>query len=360
MPTVKFSNDNAQFFNTLRHRVNQYFQVRCISSTGDYNLYLKTAILVSLMICNYVWLVFYTPTGFITGLILCGTLGFLFAAIGFNVMHDGAHGSYSNKPWMNAIMAGSLDFLGGSSYMWHFKHNVAHHSFTNINDMDEDIHIRPMIRTNDKQKQLRIHRFQHIYSMFLYSFSYVIWIFVNDYSKYFKKKIANSVVIPLMSTNQKIQFWGTKIIYLILFVVIPVFRVGLIKTLIGYGLLVFVCGILVGITFQLAHINGETEFIAPEGESFVIENEWAIHQINTTANFATKQRWHNWFWGGLNFQIEHHLFPRISHVHYPAISKIVKQTCREFDVPYSEFPTVASAITSHLTHLKALGTPIIA
>ena len=287
MPTVKFANNNAQFFITMKNRVNQYFQDRKISTKGNLKLYIKSAIIVTLMIVNYIWLVFFTPDHFLMSLALCSTLGFLFAAIGFNIMHDGAHGSYSEKNWLNKAMSYSLDILGGSSYMWHFKHNVAHHSFTNILEMDEDIHIRPFIRTNVNQKRFGIHRFQHIYGLPLYSLSYGIWIFVNDYSKYFKRRIAHSVVIPKMTLQQNLQFWLTKVLYLAIFIAIPIWQVGLLKTVLGYSLLVIVCGILVGITFQLAHVNGEVEFVAPEGESFVVENEWAIHQINTTANFNT-------------------------------------------------------------------------
>jgi linoleoyl-CoA desaturase len=241
-----------------------------LAMTGNYQLYAKTAILVSLLILNYIWLVFFTPHNMVIGLLLCGTMGFLFAAIGFNVMHDGAHGSYSKKSWLNKLMSYSLDLLGGSSYMWYFKHNVAHHSFTNIEDMDEDINIKPLMRVNKEQKQLRIHKFQHYYGLFLYSLSYFIWIYVNDFQKYFKRRIAHSVVIPKMTFRQNLHFFLTKAAYVIIFVVIPIWQVGFLKTLMGYGLMVVVTGILIGITFQLAHINAETDFVAPEGESFVV------------------------------------------------------------------------------------------
>lgn len=356
MTTVKFTNNNTQFFSTLRNRVNTYFDDRKISPTGNYILYLKTAILVLLLIATYVWLVFFTPNHIWLDLLLCSAMGFLFAAIGFNVMHDGAHGSYSKKSWLNKLMSYSLDLMGGSSFMWNFKHNVAHHSFTNIAGMDEDIDIRPFIRINDNQKQFWIHRFQHIYGLLLYGLSYFMWIYVNDFQKYFKHKVAEGVIIPPMTWRQQLHFWSTKIAYLAIFVAIPIWQVGLLETVLGYGMLVFVCGILIAITFQLAHVHGEAEFIAPVGDNYLVENDWAIHQINTTANFATKQKWHAWFWGGLNFQIEHHLFPRISHIHYPAISKIVKQTCQEFNIAYTEFPTVVNAIYSHLMYLKTLGT----
>mgnify|MGYP000863913908 CR=1 FL=1 len=353
--TIKFANNQSQFFNTLRKRINQYFDENKIKVTGNLKLYAKTIILVSLLVADYVWLVFYTPHYTLVSLMLCAIMGFLFAAIGFNVMHDGAHGSYSTKSWLNNMMAHSLELLGGSSYMWKYKHNVAHHSFTNIEGMDEDIDIKPFLRVNKSQKWYWIHQFQHIYSLLLYGFTYIMWIYFNDLKKYFSKKVTDATPIPNMKAKDHLIFWGTKLGYLAIFLVIPVWQVGIGKTLLGYGMLVFVCGVLIAITFQLAHVNDQAEFISPTGANYEIENEWAIHQINTTANFATKQKWHAWFWGGLNYQIEHHLFPRISHIHYPAISKIVKQTCKEFGVAYNEFPTVVSAIYSHLMHLKALG-----
>ena len=355
MPTVKFANNNSLFFTTLRSRVNEYFLLNRLSSTGNTILYVKSAILISMMLLNYVMLVFFTPDNAILAYGLCATLGFWFAAIGFNVMHDGAHASYSDKKWLNTLMANTLEVMGGSSFLWHFKHNVAHHSFTNIEEMDEDIKIKPLMRTNDNQVKLKFHRFQHWYCLFIYSLSYFIWIYVNDFKKYSRQKIAQSVVIPDMTSRQTMQFWGAKFMYAIIFILIPILKVGLLATFTGHVVFVFTCGILIGVTFQLAHVNGETEFIAPEGDELYIENEWAIHQVNTTANFATKHKWHNWFWGGLNFQIEHHLFPKVSHVHYPAISKVVKQTCREFNVTYAEFPTVASALRSHLKHLRDMG-----
>lgn len=355
MPTVKFLNNNALFFTTLRNRVNEYFHLNKLSTTGNYKLYTKSVLLFTMMILNYIYLVFFTPTNTLIALSLCASLGFWFAAIGFNVMHDGAHASYSDKKWLNKLMANSLEVMGGSSFLWHFKHNVAHHSFTNIEDMDEDIKIKPLMRTNDNQVKLKYHRFQHLYCLFIYSLSYFIWIYVNDFKKYSRKKIAHSVVIPEMNTHQTIQFWGAKVMYVIVFILLPILKVGLLATFLGHLVLLFTCGTLIGITFQLAHVNGETEFIAPAGDELLIENEWAIHQVNTTANFATKHKWHNWFWGGLNFQIEHHLFPKVSHVHYPAISKVVKKTCKEFNVTYAEFPTVASALRSHLKHLKEMG-----
>lgn len=355
MTSIKFNSTNTQFFATLRKRVNQYFEDNKIQPTGNYKLFIKTGLLIAGLAGCYTWLVFYTPASILLALFLCSLMGILFAAVGFNVMHDGSHGSYSNINWLNTIMAHTLNLLGGSAYMWKHKHNFAHHSFTNIEGMDEDIDIKPFLRVNTSQKKYWFHRWQHIYSFLLYGFTYLIWIFFQDFRKYFSRKVTALIEIPKLNLSQHIIFWMTKITYATTFFILPIWQVGVLKTLLGYGMLVFVCGILIAIVFQLAHVHEEAAFVEPKGEPFVIENDWAIHQINTTANFATRQSWHNWFWGGLNFQIEHHLFPRISHIHYPAISKIVKQTCREFNIAYNEFPTVVSAIYSHLTHLRKLG-----
>lgn len=355
MSKVKFINNQPVFFNTLRERIDSYFKQNQIKSTGDFRLYSKTIILLTTMVGIYTWLVFFTPPTFLA-LILCGVLGLNFATIGFNVMHDGAHGSYSKKGWVNECMAYTLNMMGGSSYMWKLKHNVNHHSFTNIEGVDDDIDIKPFIRVHAEQKGYWFHRFQHIYSLLLYGLTYLFWIYFRDFTKYFSGKIAAETKLKKMNLKEHFIFWTSKVIYTFIFLVIPVMQLGLVNTLIGYGVMVFVTGVILAVVFQLAHVVESTEFVAPTtDDEKKIETEWAVHQIKTTANFATDNKVVNWMLGGLNFQVEHHLFPRISHVHYPKINKIVKQTCREFNINYLEFPTMSSAVKSHLLHLKRVG-----
>jgi linoleoyl-CoA desaturase len=93
----------------------------------------------------------------------------------------------------------------------------------------------------------------------------------------------------------------------------------------------------------------------PNVQTGKVEDEWAVHQLKTTANFATKSKFVSWFTGGLNFQIEHHLFPHISHIHYPAISEIVKDVCKEYNIHYIEYPKVRLAVASHVAHLREMG-----
>lgn len=158
-----------------------------------------------------------------------------------------------------------------------------------------------------------------------------------------------------MSTADRFSFWSFKILHLALFVVLPIYTVGFTPWLIGFLAYGFFAGFILSIVFQLAHIVEDTEFPVPAQPINKIEDEWAIHQLKTTANFATRNKFVCWWVGGLNFQIEHHLFPKISHVHYPQISKIIKKACADYGLPYIEYPKMRQAVVSHVTHLRQLG-----
>jgi linoleoyl-CoA desaturase len=320
--------------------------------TGNFSLLFKACLFSVCYLLVYVHLVFFTPSVWIA-IPECIFFGLLTAAIGFNVMHDGAHGSFSKYPFLNKIAGSSLNFLGGSAIMWNMKHNIIHHTYTNIDGIDDDIEARPWLRFATTQKKMKLHKFQQYYFWFLYALLHLMWIFMSDYQKYFKRKIGP---IPLrkMTLYEHISFWTAKLIYAFMLIVLPILLLGFTTWLIGFLLITMVTGFAISIVFQLAHTVEHTDFPLP-GDSGKIENEWAIHQIHTTANFATKNKTISWLLGGLNFQIEHHLFPRISHVHYPAISKIIKKTCGEYGINYIEFPKMTQAIVSHVHYLKRLG-----
>lgn len=358
MAKVTFNNRQSPFFDALRERIDEYFKKQNISPTGNFKLYSKTIILCAATVVLYFTLVFaHIPVW--ASLLLCSLLGLTFAAVGFNVMHDGAHGSYSKNKTVNTIMSWSLNLMGGSSFMWKIKHNHIHHSFTNIDGIDDDIDIRPWMRVNESQPRYWFHRFQHWYWVVLYGMTYAMWIYYMDFHKYFTHKVGPTP-IRKMKPAEHIGFWFTKLLYIALFLGLPVYTKGWIATIVGYSVVIFICGLTIASVFQLAHVVEDTEFPTPDPASNKIESEWALHQIRTTANFATNSKWVSWFMGGLNFQVEHHLFPRISHIHYPNISKIVKETCREFNVKYIEYPTVMSAIGAHVRHLRSLGQPSLA
>lgn len=352
MHPLKFNGNQSDFYTELKMRVNEYFSNKNKKQSGDSRLYTKAAILISGFLACYVVLVFFTPNLWIS-LALCMLMGVFCAGIGFNVMHDGGHGSFSEKKSFNRMAALTLNFLGCSSFFWNIKHNIVHHTYTNVDGHDDDIENGPLLRMASSQKRYVIHRYQQFYWLFVYGLIYIAWIFLLDFNKYFKRQVGikKNIEIPV-STH--IGFWLTKLIYIGLFIVIPVWQVGLWPFVAGYSLFMFTTGVIISVVFQLAHCIEEMQFpVADKIEK--LETDWATHQMLTTSNFATRSKIVSFFTGGLNFQVEHHLFPKISHIHYPAVSKIVREVSGKHNVPYFEQPSVLSAVVSHVRFLRDLG-----
>jgi linoleoyl-CoA desaturase len=353
MQMPKFSSSSQNFHTDLKKRINHYFEQKGKSMTGNFALYLKAFILGISFLAIYVHLVFFTPPALIA-ILECVLLGCVISAIGFNIMHDGGHGSFSKSKVINQMAALSLNVLGGNSFIWHNKHNLIHHSYTNVDGVDDDINIQPFMRMSMNQKRLKVHRYQHVYFWGLYAMLYILWIFMLDYNKYFKKQVGE-VPLKKMSAMDHFNFWFFKVVHAFVFIALPIYMTSVGMWAIGFAVTATVTGLLISIVFQLAHTVEHTTFPLANVDTNRIENEWAIHQVNTTANFATHNRLVSWLVGGLNFQIEHHLFPKISHVHYPAVSKIVRQACEDHGIKYIEYPHVHEAIASHVMFLKQLG-----
>ena len=352
MATPKFATNKQSFHSELKKRINDYFATAEISPTGNYKLYIKAAILLVGTCLTYVHLVFFTPPA-VFAILESALLGGLISAIGFNIMHDGSHGSFSKSPFINKCAAITLGILGGSPFMWNMKHNVVHHAYTNIDGVDDDIDAKPFLRMASTQKKYQIHKFQHWYFWFLYCLLHFYWSFVADYTKYFSKQI-QGIPLKKMDFKDHFSFWFFKIVYYSLFIVVPIIRIGFADWLIGFVCFTAVTGFILSIVFQLAHTVEHTHFPMPDTATGKLEDEWAIHQLKTTANFATNNKFISWFVGGLNFQIEHHLFPKISHIHYPAISKIIKKACQEYGVQYVEYGKMSQAIVSHVAYLRQM------
>jgi len=354
MPKISFNNKQRAFYTALKLSVDEYFSSNNLKKTGNNKLFIKTFVLIPAAVLLYIsLLVFNMPV--VVGLLLSGLFGFVLASIGFNVMHDACHGSYSKHNQVNSIMGLTLNALGGNAFIWKFKHNIIHHTYTNVDGVDDDIAKSPLIRQCQTQKWFPMHRFQHAYVVLVYSITSIAWVFIMDYTKYFSRKV---VATPLqkMNTKEHFVFWLSKVLYILFYIAIPVLAVGWQKWALGFLSFNIVMGFTLAIVFQLAHVVEHTEFeFAAENDHLKIEEEWAVYQVKTTANFATKNKIISWFVGGLNFQVEHHLFPRISHVHYAALNKIVKQTCLQHSIPYNEFPTMTKAIASHFRIMKELG-----
>lgn len=353
MAKVTFNNKNSVFYDSLKTKVDAYFKTKNIARTGNIHLFIKTLVLVPLAVGIYYTLLFIQPST-IPSLLLCGVLGLTLASIGFNVMHDACHGSYSSRKWVNEMMGLSLNFLGGNAFIWKIKHNVIHHTYTNVDGVDDDIAKMPLIRQCSSQKWMPAHRYQHWYSLGIYALSSFLWIMLMDYMKYFSKKVYTTPIhkIPV---REHIIFWVSKILYIAFYIALPIYMVGWLPWLVGFFVMHGTMGLALAIVFQLAHVVEDVSFVDAHAPAVKIDEEWAVHQIRTTADFATDNKLISWLLGGLNFQIEHHLFPKISHVHYPAIRAIVKDVCDEHGLRHVDYPTMSSAINSHFRFMKSLG-----
>lgn len=353
MSKVTFNNKNHAFYTSLKTAVDKYFANTQIKKTGNIRLYAKSVILILAAVSSYIVLL-WVPMTWVLIILLSVFLGFILACIGFNVMHDANHGSYSSRKWVNETLGLTLNALGGNSFIWKQKHNIIHHTYTNIDGVDDDIAKSPFIRMCSSQRWVPAHRVQHLYTPLLYAFSSMIWILFQDFEKYFSKKIVNTP-LKKMSTQDHVVFWISKVLYLIFYIVIPIVLMGWQSWLLFFLCMHIGLGLTLAIVFQLAHVVEETEFESVSSDAKLIENEWAIHQVRTTANFSPGNRVISWFAGGLNYQIEHHLFPRISHIHYPALSKLVQRECAAFKIPYNNLPTFKAAVVSHFRFIRLLG-----
>jgi linoleoyl-CoA desaturase len=289
--------------------------------------------------------------------ILVFVMGIGMAGGGMNVMHDGNHGSFSNKDWINKLMGSSIYILAGNVYNWKVQHNVLHHTYTNVHGHDEDLDAGRILRFTKHAQWKWYHRFQHYYSILLYGLLTINWAITTDFiqmKRYMKRKLSYGE-FPNPFIN-----WSTlvvsKVIYLGIWILLPILILKLSwwKILIGFFLMHYTAGLILSVIFQLAHIMDEAEMPMPENDGS-LKNTWAIHQLKTTVNFSPKNKFINWFTGGLNHQVEHHIFPNISHIHYGKIAEIVKKTAKEFNLPYNEFKTTRKALIAHFNYLKLMG-----
>ena len=318
-------------------------------------MYLKTAIIVGWLLASYALLVFVVGTWWLA-LPLAISLGLSMAALGFNVQHDGGHRAYSDRGWINKLMAMSLDLLGGSSYVWARKHNSIHHSYANITGHDDDIDIGFLGRLSPHQKRLKFHGWQHFYLWPLYGLLPIKWQVYDDFRDVFTGRTGGHRLARPRGWDLAI-FIGGKVIFFTLALAIPLALHPVWVVLLFWVVATFVQGEVLSVIFQLGHCVEHAAFPLPRPDTGRMEAPWAVHQIETTVDFAHRNRLLSWFIGGLNFQIEHHLFPRICHLNYPALAPLVEETCREFGLRYQAHKTFRAALASHFCWLRQMGKP---
>ncbi len=359
--TTKFPREtNTEFLQTLRKRIDEYFQSNNITRFGNAEMVVKTIVMASLYLVPFGIML----TGIVTNpwiiFSLWVIMGIGMAGIGLSIMHDANHGAYSKNKGVNSFLSYFLNLVGGNRSTWRIQHNILHHSYTNIEGMDEDIDpVGNILRFSPHQKRYKFHRLQQFYAWFVYGFLTLSWVTTKEFFQIlrFEKKGLNASQGTFKKLMTELVIW--KVAYYGYILVLPIILLPVSPWLIviSFFSMHFVAGFIVSCIFQLAHVMPSTEFPLPN-EAGVMENNWAIHQVLTTANFSPSSKFFSWCIGGLNYQIEHHLFPNICHVHYKKISKIVKTTAKEFDLPYHTEPYFATAMLSHFKMLQQLGKPV--
>jgi linoleoyl-CoA desaturase len=353
----RFVNPNkTDFFSVLQKRVNDYFVENKIAKQANGAMVAKTVILLSAYILPFLFFSF-IHVNTLTLMLLYAFMGFALAGIGMSIMHDACHGSYSRNQTVNDWLGYSLNLIGGMVYNWKLQHNVLHHTYTNVAGVDDDIDDKLILRFSPHNKLKKIHRAQFLYVFFFYGILTLYWVFAKDLVQHYRYK--NNGVNMQKPTELRTIFWkmiALKVGYLAYIFLIPFYFGGytVAELVCGFLLMHGIGGMVLGITFQMAHSVEEADFPLPNDKN-IIENDWAIHQMETTVNFARDNKFVSWYVGGLNYQVEHHLFPNICHVHYPQITEIVKQTALEYGVPYKDSPSVWSAFRSHVRMVRRLG-----
>jgi linoleoyl-CoA desaturase len=344
---------STSFRRDLEARIAAHFEASGHTRRGSTRLYLKSAVLLLWLVASYIALVWGAKTWW-QAVPLSLSLALAMAGVGFNIQHDGNHGAYSHRDWVNKAAALSLNLLGGDAYFWHFKHNIAHHSYPNVSGYDDDIFMGPLARLSPHDRRYWFHRFQHLYIWIFYALLAINWQLFGDYYQMIRPGFGKTPVSRPRGWD-RIWFWTGKLAFLTLAFAIPLLHHSPARVIGFYLLTSGGLGLLLAIVFQLAHCVEEARFNFPAPGSRRIEREFMAHQIETSVDFARGNRLLTWYLGGLNFQIEHHLFPKTAHIHYPEISPLVEAICRDHGIAHLSHPTMRRALRSHFRWLKRMG-----
>jgi linoleoyl-CoA desaturase len=349
-----------EFWAELKSRVEAYFEENKVSRNYNSSMVVKSIILMSAYIFPFVAILVFQPE-FWVSLVLWSLAGLAMAGIGMSVMHDANHGAYTGSKKVNTFIGYSLNLLGGSSHNWKLQHNILHHTYTNISGLDDDIDDKLGMRFSPHTKHRGFQSIQFLYAFLFYGIITLYWVSAKDFVQFIRytrngvnpnSKTQNLALLGKIIVNKLCYFFVT------LFLPIYILNIPAWEIIVGFVTMHFIAGVILSVVFQMAHTVEHTTHPMPD-ENGSIENSWAVHQLNTTVNFARDSKWISWYVGGLNFQVEHHLFPKICHVHYPEIAHIVKETAEEYGVPYLENGTFGEALRSHIITLKRFGRPAL-
>jgi len=345
---------NEEFHKVLRKRVGDYFKTKNISRHA---MVFKTIAMLTFYLTPLCFLLTIEMSTWMV-LLMWTIMGFGMAGVGLSVMHDANHGAYSKNEKVNKIIGSVIMILGGNDVNWKIQHNVLHHTYTNVTGLDEDIAPpEALLRFSPNKKRNGLHRFQHIYAWFFYGLMTMFWFISKDYKQAMQFNKMGLVESQSISyRNHWITIIVGKIIFAFIFIVLPIWLCDApwYISILGITIMLFISGLTLGAIFQPAHVVPTSNYPMPDA-SGNIDADWAVNQLYNTANFAPKARLFSWYVGGLNYQVEHHLFPNICHVHYRKLANIVKQTAEEFNLPYHSYKTFGRALLEHSKMLYKLG-----
>jgi linoleoyl-CoA desaturase len=349
------------FYETVTGRVKNYFIASGVSPYANAQMWIKTIFMLLLYFVPYGIMVSGAGSASAWWFLGCWFLmGWGMSGIGTAVMHDANHGTYSPNKKINNFISQIIGVIGGYAATWRIQHNTLHHTYTNIAGMDEDIEAMQLIRLSPRQPWRPLYRYQHLYAWFFYMIMTLYWMTAKDYVQAVRYKKHDLLIRQKVSLEQAlVRITLYKIFYYSYIMVLPLIFSGMPwwLVIVGFLLMHFTAGLFLSCVFQPAHVMEESAYAAPviSGGQKRMEDSWAIHEVVNTTNFAPRSHVFSWFVGGLNYQIEHHLFTGICHVHYKKIVPVVQSAIKEFNLPYHVQPTFLKALLEHARMLKKLG-----
>ncbi len=354
-PHIRFAQrDTGGFRRLLGDRIEEYFKRFGKRRLAGPALYAKAAVLLVL------------ASGFYAAMLLGGfggwatlTFALLYGVaalmLGMNVAHDAAHLAVTGRMATDtAIQRVLFAVLGVDGYLWRMRHDGSHHVFPNVNGCDIDIDENRFLRLSPNHGLRPWHRFQHLYAPFLYMLTLSDSVFSNDLKYLRRKNLANMRGIA-HPRRQVALFWIGKIFYLVLNVALPLvfIRLPWWQVLAGYAAVNAVVSLVFVFLLIGTHFSTLAEFPAP-GADGKLDGSWAAHALSTSLDWAPQSRIASFVTGGANCHAAHHLFPRVSHTHYRAITRIVEETAAECGVRYNR-TTFLGMVASHFAHLRRMG-----
>ena len=319
-------------------------------------LHRKAAFIAVMAVSSYGALVF-APVGLVLRVAFMLLLVVSLVATATSVMHDGNHGAFSTSTRVNRIAGWSSDLLGGSSYLWRFKHNRLHHGNTNVVGYDLDIDQVPFARLAPQQPWRRWHRWQHLYMWVLYGFLTIRWLLIADFATLIRGR-QGTHPLPKQPRRRDVALivFG-KMLHVAWALVLPMFFHPWWGVLGFYLVASWLVGFLLANFFQLAHCVERAEFFTADAPRRGADFD--LHQLRTTVDIRCRipivAGFVHWWMGGLDYQVEHHLAPKLPHTIYPLVAPRLEAACAERGVTYRTHPSVIEAVRSHARWLRTMG-----